>query len=603
VSRRSTAASLWSMIEPGERPGFILGIVLAALSGLVELFGIAGLFPFLALLSRPELIHTNAALAFLYRTGGFANDRAFILTFGVGSLAAFIAANAFQFFRQAYLLRYCLRQSQWLSTKLLRHYLLQPYSFFLDHNSGELAKNVISQSDTVANLSLLSWMTVVSESFVLATLILAILWISPKTALAATLLLGVPAGLIQMVLRRRIHVLGRHTDEANAGRFTNGLEALQSIKEIKASDHEVFFWNRFFGPAAEFASSYSRATILQTVPAILVQTLTVTMIMALAIALYARGHDPASIVTLLTAYAVAGYRLMPSLSRFSGAFAQLRQHRHVFDSVMETLASAVPEEIELPDTRPRLSESLEIKGLMFSYPGSRGGRRVLDGVSFLIRPRTFVALAGGSGAGKTTIADILLGLLPADSGQILIDGKPLRPGDFRAWRRRVGYIPQSLLLSDASVAENIAFGISADRIDMNRVREAARLARLDEFVEGLPHGYDTRIGERGSTLSGGQRQRLGIARALYPDPDLLILDESTSALDGIVEREILETLRALKDSKTIIAIAHRPNTIRHCDQVILLEKGVVADAAPYDVLIARNRHFADLMAHDRSVSS
>lgn len=594
--RSAEIDGLRRIISRDDRRAFGFGLGLGAAGGLIELAGIAGLYPFLAVLSNPELARTNGLLARFRALGGFSTDRSFILAFGVACLLAFLASSGFLFFRQAYITRFSLRQTAQLSSRLLRSYLSRPYAFFLQTNSAEIAKNVIEQADGVANGFLLPCMTAFSECFVLISLTGLVIWVDPKAGLLAVIMLGGLAAAIQLSVRRHIHDLGRLNDEANGARFAYCLEALQSIKEIKAAAAEKFFWTQFERPASAFASTFLRANILISVPSFLIQAAGVTAMMTLALFLVAANRPTSQVIPLLSLYAVAGYRLMPSMSRFSTALASMRRYRTVLDNVVATLAEALPTSPQTMDLR--LQSKLELHEVRFAYSGPRGGRNVLNGVSFAIQRGTFVALVGGSGAGKTTLVDILMGLLEADSGTIRLDGRDLSSKDMPAWRRRIGYIPQSLLLSDASIAANIAFGVAEEDIDFARVKTAARLARLDEMIDGLPEGLSTRVGERGSNLSGGQRQRLGIARALYPDPDLLILDESTSALDGITERAILATLHSLKTAKTIIAVAHRETTIRDSDQIIVLREGRIADKGRFDELLARDRTFADLMARE-----
>lgn len=589
------------LLIAGDRRGFVLGLLLGVVGGFVELAGVAGLYPFLAVLSQPELAHTNRWLLLLRSLLGISDDRLFLIAFGALCLAVFLAASLFLFLRQAYITRYALRQTARLATQLLRSYLRKPYAFFLDQHSAEISKNVIGQSDAVANGVLLSWMVAFSEFFVLVALAGLILWMDPWAGLATVVVLGALVATIHLTLRRRLHDLGQRLDQTNGRRFTYCLEALQAIKEIKAANAEEFFETQFTQPASEFAAVYARTNMFQLLPSFLIQASAVTAIIGLALGLLAAGRSPAEILPILSLYAMAGYRLMPSLSRLTSSLAQVRQSRAVFDNVTSVLEEPAPPQ---PSASAfRLKKSLLVRDAVFSYPGRAGGRRVLDCLSLELQRGSFVALAGASGAGKTTIADVLLGLLELDAGEIILDGTPLSAADMPTWRRSVGYIPQSLFLSDSSISANVAFGVPQDKIDPGRVREALRLARLDEFIDSIPGGVNASIGERGARLSGGQRQRLGIARALYHDPDLLILDESTSALDGATEAEILTSLRGLTGQKTILAIAHRPATLRNADAIVLLQNGGVADVGTYQDLIVRSPQFANLMAHAKTAQS
>ena len=587
---------LLRLIAREDRSDFAIGLALGAVGGFVELAGVAGIYPFLALLSRPELVHANKHLIHIRALTGLTDDRSFLLAFGAACLVIHLLSAAFMMLRQAYLARFALRQIARISTRLLRSYLNHPYPFFLDHNSGELAKNVVAQSDAFANGILLSAMTVFSEMFVIVALTGLIVWVNPAAGIAMAALLGGISGLVLLVIRGKVHKLGQICDEANGRRFTFCLETLQSAKEIKAAGAEDFFWRKFEQPAIVLAEAFSRVSIAQLIPSPLIQSTAFAALMGLALYMVAAGRSSAEIVPLLSVYAAAGYRLMPSLSRLSISLAQMRPHKTTFENVAKVLSEDNRAAVSGPVQRIPLQSELELRGIRFSYAAPRGERPVLDGVGLTLPRGGFVALAGGSGAGKTTLADIILGLLTPQEGQLLVDGRPLPAADMPAWRQSIGYIPQSLFLCDDTIAANIAFGVAPDRIDMERVHEAARLASLDELVPSLPQGYLTPIGERGSRLSGGQRQRLGIARALYRDPDLLILDESTSSLDGITEAEVLSTIKRLRGIKTILIIAHRSTTIRGCESVVLLRAGRVAATGRYEDLIAHDPHFAALMS-------
>ncbi|MBI4370789.1 MAG: ABC transporter ATP-binding protein [Elusimicrobia bacterium] len=598
ITDAGTTRRLWRHVVGEDRGGFLLGLGLGAAGGFIELVGAAGIYPFLALLSRPDFAREHPILLALRTRFGLVEDKSFLLAFGALCLAAFLVSTAFLIARQAYMTRYAMGLTARVSTRLLANYLRRPYAFFLDRHSAELAKNVVAQADATASGTLLPWMALFSESFIIAALAGLVLWMDPAAGAIVILGLGGLTGLILLSLRGRVQRLGREADQANGRRFAYCLEALQSVKEIKAADAEDAFWRKFELPAAAFSSAFAEANVAQVLPSPLIQSAAVCAMLGLAMYLAAKGRPPAEIVPLLSVYAAAGYRLMPSLSRASVAFAQMRQFHSQFVEATDVLASAAAP--PAPSPRParalQFRSRLEFQNVGFAYPGPRGARRALDGVSLTIPHGAFAALAGGSGAGKTTLADILLGLLGPQEGRLLVDGRTLNPEDLPAWRRRIGYIPQSVFISDDTVAANVAFGVAESAIDEGRAREALRLARLDEFVASLPNGLLTRVGERGALLSGGQRQRLGIARALYRDPDLLVMDESTSALDGITEGELLDSLAALRGSKTLLVIAHRPTTIRRADKIMLLKAGRLAAEGSYDDLSRRDPHFAALMS-------
>lgn len=579
----------------GSRKRFVGVMLFALFGGLVELVGVTTIFPFLSLLGHPDLVRTQPLLRRAYEYGGFADARAFIFWIGVAAIAAFVFANAYVFAKNALVTRFAVGHMDTLASRLLRHYMRKPYPFFLENHSAKIAKDVLVQSDMVANTVLQSWMTALSESFTLAALTLLILWVDVRTGLSIVLGLGAVVAAAYFVIRRKVFDLGQASDEANSRRFAYCLETLGAVKEIKATETEEFFCRAFEPHARAMASAYTRTNILQTLPTYFVQAVTASFIIGLGLFHIRRGMDLARIVPLLSLYVVAGYRLLPSLMKFAGAVSQMRQQRAVFDAVVARLAesdgvsSAPPAAPALP-----FESGIEFRGVRFLYPGQ--AEPVFDGFDLAIARNEFVALVGSSGAGKSTLVDLLLGLLRPDRGEVRVGGAPLTEENLSRWRRLVAYVPQSVFLLDGSVAENVAFGVWPEHVDPERIRRAARLARIDALVESLPGGYGSGVGERGARLSGGQRQRLGIARALYRDPEVLVLDESTSALDGITESEIVSVLDGLRGRKTLIVIAHRHSTIRRCDRVLVMEKGKVVDSGRYEELLARNVHFGRLMS-------
>lgn len=601
MTKQSVSAKIFRHVIPNGRGRFAAVMAASLLGGFVELAGVTSIFPFLSLLAHPELSRTQPLLRRLYEAGGFADDRSFIFAVGAAAIACFILANVYLFLKNAAVTRFAIAQTGGLAARLLRHYIRKPYPFFLENHSSKIAKDVLVQSDTVANAFLLSWMTAVSESFTLAALGLLILWVDPGAGLRILLGLGSVVAGAYFIIRRKVSELGAASDEANSRRFAYCLEALGSIKEIKATETEDFFCRAFEPHARDMANAYARTNVLQILPTYLVQAVTASFIIGLGLSHIRRGTELSQIVPILSLYAVAGYRLLPSLMKFSGALSQMRQHRAVFDNVVARLSEPGEAAAPAPARAPLPEEGVEFQEVRFRYAGQAAP--VLEDFDLKIARNESVALVGGSGAGKSTLVDLMLGLLEPEKGRILAGGAPLEPSTLARWRKMAAYVPQSPFILDGTIADNIAFGVAAGFVDQDRLRQAAQSASLGDFIAGLPEGFRCPVGERGAKLSGGQRQRLGLARALYRDPEVLILDEPTSALDGITESEIVSVLDRLKDKKTLIVIAHRPSTVRFCGRILVMEKGRIIDSGSYEELSARNPYFSRLMSEPGSFIS
>jgi ABC-type multidrug transport system fused ATPase/permease subunit len=419
----------------------------------------------------------------------------------------------------------------------------------------------------------------------------------PVIALTAVVLFGGSYVLVYLVTRRVLARIGEVIIQSNDARFKSVHEVMTSIKDVKILGVERPFLERFCEPTRRMAVVQAQGAVISEAPRYLLEAMALGAMLVLILYLLFSGSGTlVDILPTLGIFAFAGMRLFPALQTIYRELGKLRVSKPAVDELyadmMETRAAA-PGQPAAAGRRLKLGDRLELDAVAFAYPTA--SRTALAGLDLEVPARSTLGIVGGTGAGKTTLVDLILGLLWPDRGEIRVDGVTVTRENLRAWQDNVGYVPQQISLIDDSVAANIAFGVPPEAVDMAAVERAARIAELHDFVTAeLPQGYGTRVGDRGIRLSGGQRQRIGIARALYRDPDVLILDEATSALDNLTERAVMDAVHNLGHAKTIVMIAHRLSTVRDCDTIFMLEGGRVIASGSYDALLETNRQFRAL---------
>lgn len=561
-------------------------------SSITEVASVVSIAPFLAVLGSPAAVSNQSLINAIYRAGAFQSHDELLVALGIASFALLVVAALVRLMTVYILNRYIHSCRLDLSCRLFEGYLRQPYGFFLARHSGEMSTMVLSEVDMFVDNALLPLAMIIGSGFVLGILVVLLVLIDPMVATVATLCVSLVYVLIYRSSQTRIEQSGEERTQANRERFEVASEAFAGIKSIKMMGLEPVYLNRFRLPSLVAARSIILNTTLNQVPRIIVEATGFGFIILLALMLTLRKQDQNDVVLpLLGLYAFAGYRMLPALQsiyqnlnnmRFAGSVITKLRDDMALCRQLSPVLNAGP--------TPFLTRELRLEKLFFTYPriGMEEVQRAdISNVSLTLKAGQCLGIIGKTGAGKTTLVDVILGLLCHDSGQILVDGVPITQCNRQAWQSRIGYVPQDIYLTASSVAENIAFGVDVDAIDHARVAEVAKMAHIDVFIETqLPAGYATNVGERGITLSGGQRQRIGIARALYRDPDLLIFDEATSALDTDTETAVMNALTELAGKKTIIMIAHRLTTVARCDEIIRLENGRVV-ATDFQLQLAK----------------
>lgn len=567
---------------------------LLILTALIQVIGIASITPFLAIVANPAAVQEHEILRWLYQAGGFSESRTFLIALGILMFVFIVASNGLSAFATWAMLRFSWMRSHTISLRIFRHYLTRPYVFFLERHSADLGKNLLSEVGQVVSGTVVPTMKAVAGGFATLAILALLFYLDPLLALITALVMGGAYGALFFAIRRSQRRMGQARFAANRRRFEILSESFGGIKEVKLLGREADMVRRYRNPSREFATTTAMNAVVAQLPRYALEAIAFGGIVLMVLYLLGQDRPFETILPVLGLYAFAGYRLMPSLQQIFHGLTNLRFNAAALDNLIADLPSGgfdpLPSPVE--ESLP-LQQAIRLRGVTFRYPTADAP--LFEDLDLEIGACTSVAFVGETGSGKSTLVDIILGLLRPDSGILEVDGTAITNDNLRRWQHNLGYVPQAIFLTDDTITRNIAFGLPDEEIDMEAVRRAARAACIHRFVENeLPRGYSTVVGERGVRLSGGQRQRIGIARALYHDPQVLVFDEATSALDSGTEEAVLEAVEGLAENRTLISIAHRLSTVRDADRIHLLEAGRVVAAGTYDELIASNPEFRNL---------
>ena len=594
---RDTIRKYAVLLPAAARREFAWLCLMAAVTGLLETAGVASVIPFLAVLAQPEIATTDPRIAAV--VGFFSANHPPLSLAVLGGLVLFVlvATNAFSAAVTLKMLRFANRQGHALGVRLFELYLRQPYTFHLHRHTAELQKNVLSEVHRITVGALAPGAQMIARAFVILFMLILLLIADPALALVVGAVLGSGYLAVFGFAQKVLHAAGQETFEAATLQAMHSHESLAGVKEIKLLGREREIVATFARLSLRWANAQAKAQALSTLPRYAVETVAFGFVLVVAIYLLATAGTVEKVLPLLGLYAFAGYRLLPALHQVFDGWAALRYGTASLDAVLRDLEMEKQvRQAPLPSDRQVLPfhRELALADVAYRYPGAADW--AVRGLSLKIGKNTSVALVGSTGCGKTTAVDLLMGLLPAAEGRLLVDGVAVDEANVVQWQRLVGHVPQQIFLFDDTVARNIAFGIPQEHIDMAQVERAARLARVHDFVAGLPQRYETVVGECGVRISGGERQRIGIARALYHDPELLVLDEATSALDNVTENAVLEALQTLTGRKTIVMVAHRLSSVRDCGEICVMEAGRIVESGRYEELIASSERFRTLAA-------
>lgn len=578
----------------------IAGLFILILIGAgFETLGVGLVLPFISLLENPQRVQEAGLLRWVYQTVGEPELRQFLIGAGLGFIGIYLIKNAYLTGLTYLQCRFIYDKQVELCSRLFRSYLYSSYTFHLQRNSAELIRNLNTETAIFFNSVLSPGLLALTEVTILACIALFLLVVEPVTSLAAAGGIGLATMIFYRVVRLKLSDLGRQRQYHQGQVIQTINQGLGGVKEAKVLGREQLFIDEFQSHNISSTRALQFSQVVSQLPRFFIESIAIVGLMLIVVSVLAQGRSLSAVLPTLSLFAAAAFRLMPSINRILNAVTRMRFSSHS----VYVLAHDLMELKAVEETRNRVSWSrtgvrqqgletaIALRNVVYQYPGASDAS--LRGISLTIPKGTSVGFVGSSGAGKTTIVDVILGLLPPTEGQVLVDDRDIYD-DLSAWQRSLGYIPQSIYLCDDTLRNNIAFGIPADEINENWIESAVKSAQLTELVSSLPQGLDTLVGERGVRLSGGQRQRVGIARALYHNPEVLVMDEATAALDNQTEAGVMEAVEKLSGEKTLIMIAHRLSTVKNCDRLYFMNQGEIVDSGTYEELCECNREFQHL---------
>jgi ABC-type multidrug transport system fused ATPase/permease subunit len=575
---------LWHHLTRRRQRQIGLLMVLMLVSAFAEVVSLGAVLPFLGILVAPEQVFTQPIVANMAHAWGITSADQLVLPLTVAFAAAALMAGVIRILLLWASTRLAFASGADLSMEVYRLTLYQPYQVHMDRNSSEVISGITRKVDGVVFGVLLSLLTLVSSTVLLVAILLALIAINPLVASVAAAGFGASYALITWMSRRRLH----RNSQRIAFKQTQVVKALQEglggIRDVLLDGAQPVYCDIYLQADRPLRRAQGSNVFIGGSPRPAMEALGMVLIAALAYALSKQVGGIATALPVLGALALGAQRLLPALQQIFSAWVGIAGSHASLADTIALLDQPLPAELLQPGPAPlSFQDSIHFNAVRFRYTDD--GPWVLNGLHLTIPKGARVGFVGSTGSGKSTALDLLMGLLIPTGGELLVDGQPFSGSRLRAWQRSIAHVPQNIYLADTTLAENIAFGVSSDAIDLGRVQQAAHQAQIANFIESSPEGYHATVGESGIRLSGGQRQRIGIARALYKQASVLVFDEATSALDNATEKSVMDAIEKLSSHLTIFIIAHRLSTVRCCDIIVELEHGQVVAQGTYEQLL------------------
>jgi ATP-binding cassette, subfamily B, bacterial PglK len=579
------------LLSISEKKQAIALVILLILTALMDAVGVASIMPFMAVLVNPEVIHTNEILSAVYSWTGATNTQSFLFFLGVISISILVTSLALKAITTYKQHKFSFMREYSIGRRLIELYLHQPYSWFSNKNSAKISQKILSEVGQVITKVLIPVTSIVAQILVVIAMLALLVIVDPVLAISVIIALSIVYGIIFFSIRIFITKAGFEKVISDEARFVVVNEAFNAIKMIKIRSLEGVFLDQFKKPAKIYAKSLASSEIVGLLPRFILELVAFGGMIVVTLYLMMTHNDPSSMFPIIALYAFAGYRILPALQQIYYYSSQIQFSTKSLDNIYNEFVHLHQfNNVNTCKKNFKFNKKISLSRIYYSHLSANSN--TLSNINITIPVGSSIAFIGATGSGKTTIVDLISGLLTPDKGAVAIDTIELNRANYSQWQKIVGYVPQDIYLIDDTIAANVAFGIEKSLIDYKAVKTASRIAQLHEFVENkLLNGYETEVGERGAKLSGGQIQRIGIARALYHNPKVLFLDEATSALDNITESKVMKSIRSSKPEITIIMIAHRISTIKDCDNIFLLDEGCIVESGTFDELLEKNKKF------------
>ncbi|MEM9886417.1 MAG: ABC transporter ATP-binding protein [Bacteroidota bacterium] len=563
---------------------------------LLQVAGIASILPFMQLAADQEAIFKNEWLNYFYESFDFQSPDSMLIALGVAVIVLLAGVNLFSIFTGWLQVKIAWDIAHRLCNDLLAIYLSRPYLFFLKQNTSKLQTKLLQEVGKVTTSVLIPMIEVISQAFMTLVIFALVVAINPLLSLAVFAILTTAYAIIYFTRKQLMVTLGKDRITSSYARYLSLQEIFLGLKTIRVFGVQGFFMKKFERASKKHSTIQPRFHLISTTPKYLLEILAFGGIIGVTIYMILTAGDLQSVLPILSLYAFAGLRLLPAIQKVYAAVTKVKHNFPALQELYDDLNHLSNHKVHVMGSSEQLpfEKRISIEQVGFTYDDSK--TPTLSNINLEIPKGQTVAFVGSTGSGKTTLIDLLVGLLFPTEGSIKVDDEEVTAENIVQWQNRIAYVPQEVFLMDDTIANNIALGAQEEEIDWALLKAVVRVASIDQLIEeDLEQGYQTTVGERGTRLSGGEKQRLGLARALYQQPSVIVLDEATSALDNVTENNVIEALQKISRGTTVIIIAHRLSTVKYADRIYLLSNGVITAEGRYDELVERSSIFKEMV--------